>query len=51
MNLQDILDWSAELAALDSVPADSQVYVESAVDVHRVLFGVDISLAEVLWAQ
>jgi hypothetical protein len=51
VNLQDILDWSAQLAGCDSVPADSQVYVEAALDVHRVLFGVDISLAEVLWAQ
>jgi hypothetical protein len=51
VNLQDILDWSAQLAGCDSVPADSQVYVESAGDVHRILFGVDISLAEVLWAQ
>lgn len=51
MNLQDILDWSAELAGCDSVPLDSQVYVESSTNVRRVLFGVDISLAEVLWAQ
>ncbi len=51
MNLQDILDWSAQLAGCDSVPLDSQVYVEAAADVRRVLFGVDISLAEVLWAQ
>jgi hypothetical protein len=51
VNLQDILDWSAELAGCVSVPLDSQVYVEAPSDVHRVLFGVDISLAEVLWAQ
>lgn len=51
MNLQDILDWSAQLAGCASVPADSQVYVEASSDVRRVLFGVDISLAEVLWAQ
>jgi hypothetical protein len=51
MNLQDILDWSADLAGCDSVPLDSQVYVEAPADVRRVLFGVDISLAEVLWAQ
>ena len=51
MNLQDILEWSAALAGCESVPVDSQVYVESTADVHRVLFGVDISLAEVLWAQ
>ena len=43
--------WSAQLAGCDSVPADSQVYVEAESDVHRVLFGVDISLAEILWAQ
>jgi hypothetical protein len=51
VNLQDILDWSAQLAGCDSVPADSQVYVEAASDVHRVLIGVDISLADILWAQ
>jgi hypothetical protein len=51
VNLQDILAWSAELAGCDSVPLDSQVYVEAPGDVRRVLFGVDISLAEVLWAQ
>lgn len=51
MKLHDILEWSAELAGCDSVPADSQVYVEATADVRRVLFGVDISLAEILWAQ
>jgi hypothetical protein len=51
VNLQDILVWSARLAGCDSVPADSQVYVEAESDVHRVLFGIDTSLAEILWAQ
>jgi hypothetical protein len=51
VNLQDILDLSARMAGCDSVPADSQVYVEAPGDVHRVLVGVDITLAEVLWAQ
>jgi putative NIF3 family GTP cyclohydrolase 1 type 2 len=51
LNLADILDWSAQLAGCDVVPADSQVYVEATADVHRVLFGVDISLAEIAWAQ
>jgi len=51
VNLQDILDWSAQLSGCVSGPLDSQVYVEAPSDVHRVLFGVDISLAEVLWAQ
>ncbi len=51
MNLQDILEWSAELAGCESVPLDSQVYVEAPSDVRRVLFGVDMSLAEILWAQ
>ncbi len=51
MNLQDILEWSAQLAGCAGVPLDSQVYVEAPSDVHRVLFGVDISLTEVLWAQ
>ena len=39
------------MAGCDAVPADSQVYVESPGDVHRVLFGVDMTLAEILWAQ
>ena len=51
MNLQEILEWSARMAGCDTVPSDSQVYVEAPSDVHRVLFGVDISLAEILWAQ
>jgi hypothetical protein len=51
VRLQDILDLSAQMAGCDSVPADSQVYVEAANDVRRVLFGIDITLAEVLWAQ
>jgi putative NIF3 family GTP cyclohydrolase 1 type 2 len=51
VNLDDILGWSAQLAGCDTVPADSQVYVESASDVRRVLFGVDITLADVIWAQ
>jgi hypothetical protein len=51
VNLKDILDWSAQLAGCDSVPVDSQVYVEASADVRRVLFGVDISLAEIAWAQ
>ncbi len=51
MNLADILTWSAHLAGFDDVPADSQVYVEAPADVHRVLFGIDVSLAEVMWAQ
>lgn len=51
MNLQQILDWSARLAGCDEVPADSQVYVESPVDVRSVLFGVDIDVGELLYAQ
>lgn len=51
MRLQDILDWTAELAGCAAVPADSQVYVEAPADVHRVLFGLDIQLAEIAWAQ
>ena len=51
MRLQDILEWSARLAGCDSVPADSMVYVESERDVERVLFGVDIGLAEILFAR
>jgi putative NIF3 family GTP cyclohydrolase 1 type 2 len=51
LNLADVLDWSARLAGCDAVPADSQVYVEATADVRRALFGVDISLAEIVWAQ
>lgn len=51
MKLGDILSWSARLAGCDEVPADSQVYVESDRDVHKVLFGVDIDGTELLWAQ
>ncbi|MBJ7609947.1 MAG: Nif3-like dinuclear metal center hexameric protein [Candidatus Dormibacteraeota bacterium] len=51
MKLQDILDWSAQLAGCEQVPADSQVYIEAPSDVRRVLFGIDISLAEIIWAQ
>ena len=51
MNLQGLLDWTAEMAGCDAVPADSQVYVEAPGDVRRVLFGIDMTLAEVVWAQ
>jgi NIF3 (NGG1p interacting factor 3) len=51
VRLQDILELSAQMAGCDSVPADSLVYVEAKGDVRRVLVGVDITLAEVLWAQ
>src|SRR5438309_8122697 len=51
MRLQEILDWSARLAGCDAVPADSMVYIESEHDVERVLFGVDIGLAEILYAR
>lgn len=51
MRLQDILEWSARLAGCADVPADSQVYVEAAHDVHRVLFGIDIDVGELLYAR
>lgn len=51
MRLQDILDWSAALAGCDAVPADSQVYLEAPGDVRRVLVGVDIDVAELLFAR
>jgi putative NIF3 family GTP cyclohydrolase 1 type 2 len=51
MNLQQILEWSARLAGCEAVPADSQVYVEATSDVHRVLFGVDMGVAELLFAR
>ena len=51
MNLAAILELATAMAGCDSIPADSQVYVESDGDVGRLLFGVDITLAEILWAQ
>jgi putative NIF3 family GTP cyclohydrolase 1 type 2 len=51
VRLGDILDWTAELAGCDDVPADSQVYLEAEHDVHRVLFGIDIDVAELIWAK
>jgi hypothetical protein len=39
------------MAGCDTPPSDSQVYVEAPGDVHRVLFGIDTTLAEILWAQ
>jgi len=51
MRLRDILEWSAELAGCDGVPADSQVYVESPGEVRRVLFGVDVDVGELLYAR
>ncbi len=51
MNLAGILEWSARLASCDSVPANFQVYVEAPQDVRRVLFGIDISVGELLYAR
>ncbi len=51
MLLQDILEWSSQLAGCDSVPADSQVHVEAHGDVRRVLFGVDVDAGELLYAR
>jgi putative NIF3 family GTP cyclohydrolase 1 type 2 len=51
VKLRDILEWSARLAGCDAVPPDSQVYVESPADVHRLLFGVDIDVGEILYAR
>jgi putative NIF3 family GTP cyclohydrolase 1 type 2 len=51
MRLRDILEWSALLAGCETVPADSQVYLESHDDVRRVLFGIDIGLGEILYAR
>lgn len=51
MNLAGILEWSARLAGCDEVPADSQVYVEAPGDVRRVLFSVDVDVAELLLAR
>jgi len=51
MKLADVLDWSAQLAGCEEVPADSQVYVEADRDVKRVLFGIDIDATELLWAK
>jgi hypothetical protein len=51
VRLQEILEWSAQLAGCDGVPADSMVYVEAPRDVRRVLFGIDIGLGEILFAR
>ncbi len=51
MRLQELLEWSAGLAGCSEVPADSQVYVEAERDVERLLVGVDIGVAELLYAQ
>jgi putative NIF3 family GTP cyclohydrolase 1 type 2 len=51
VRLQEILDWSAEVAGCDHVPEDSQVYLEADGDVRRVLFGVDIGVGELLFAR
>jgi putative NIF3 family GTP cyclohydrolase 1 type 2 len=51
VRLHEILEWASRLAGCASVPEDSQVYVEAKRDVRRALFGVDISLAEILWAE
>lgn len=51
MRLGDILEWSAELAGCDAVPADSAVYLEAPADVRRVLFGIDIDVGELLFAK
>ena len=51
MRLQEILELASSLAGCDHVPEDSQVYVEAPGDVRRVLFGIDIELAQIAWAQ
>lgn len=51
MNLAGILEWSARLAGCDAVPANSQVYVEAPGHVRRVLFGIDISVGELVYAR
>lgn len=51
MKLHELLVWSAELAGLPDIPADSQVYLEADGDVRRVLFGIDTSLAELMFAR
>jgi putative NIF3 family GTP cyclohydrolase 1 type 2 len=51
VKLGDILDFTAELAGCPEVPADSEVYLEADHDVRRVLFGIDIDVAELMWAK
>jgi hypothetical protein len=51
MRLQDILEWTAQMAGCDAVPADSQVHVEADRDVRRLLFGIDIDVGELLYAR
>ena len=46
-----MLDFTARYAGFDEVPADSQVYVESPGSVRRILFGVDIDVADLLYAR
>ncbi|MFN2451737.1 MAG: hypothetical protein ABR541_05230 [Candidatus Dormibacteria bacterium] len=51
MRLQDMLEWSAQLAGCAEIPADSQVYIEAEGDIERLLVGVDIGVPELLYAQ
>jgi putative NIF3 family GTP cyclohydrolase 1 type 2 len=51
MKLGELLQWTAELAGFDEVPADSQVYLENTGDARRVLFGIDTSIAELMFAK
>jgi putative NIF3 family GTP cyclohydrolase 1 type 2 len=51
MRLRDVMDWSSRLAGYDTIPPDSQIYVDSERELRRVLFGVDIGIGELLFAR
>ncbi|WP_053960977.1 hypothetical protein [Sulfobacillus thermosulfidooxidans] len=44
---EEIMQWSLELAGLDEVPPDSATYIPGD-NIHRVLFGIDVSSADLL---
>jgi len=49
MRLTEIMTIANQLAGCDRTPPDSQVYVDG--DVHRVLFGIDVDVGELLLAK
>jgi hypothetical protein len=49
MRLTEIMSLANGLAGCDATPADSEVYVDG--EVHRVLFGIDVDVGELLLAR
>jgi putative NIF3 family GTP cyclohydrolase 1 type 2 len=49
MRLTEIMSLANQLAGCETTPADSEVYVDG--DVHRVLFGIDVDVGELLLAR